>query len=196
MFVLAVGRLLFVDTFRIADRAAFVPIFNKYCLPALAVAGCVLGSSVAVRRLQRFTNKLDRIGGVIAGLGGVLLVWFVLSVETYQYFDNEGDRWVSDEQVKRLAQTSLSVLWAVYAGVILAVGFWLGSRPLRWMALGLFALTLGKVVLIDMSELPDLYRILAFFALAVVLGAAAWGYQKIERMRTASSREGQTHEAN
>ena len=150
MFVLAVGRLLFVDTFRIADRAAFVPIFNKYCLPALAVAGCVLGSSVAVRRLQRFTNVLDRIGGVIAGLGGVLLVWFVLSFETYQYFDNEGDRWVSGEQVKRLAQTSLSVIWAVYAGVILAVGFWLGSRPLRWMALGLFAVTLGKVVLIDM----------------------------------------------
>jgi uncharacterized membrane protein len=77
---------------------------------------------------------------------------------------------------------SLSALWAVYAAAMLAVGFRLGSRPLRWVALSLFALTAGKVFLIDMQGLRDFYRVVAFFVLALMLGAGAWGYQKIEAL--------------
>jgi uncharacterized membrane protein len=88
-----------------------------------------------------------------------------------------------------VARTSLSVLWAAYAALVLLVGFKVGSAALRWTALGLFALTLCKVVFIDMAELPGFYRVAAFFVLSVIMGAAAWGYQKIERLRRAKAGE-------
>jgi uncharacterized membrane protein len=124
----------------------------------------------------------------LAGLGGVLLVWLVLSLDTYQYAVlPRRDGWIDTEDRWRFAQASLSVLWTVYAAVVLAVGFWRNSRPLRVTALGLFGITLAKVLLIDMAGLPGFFRVVAFFVLAVVMGAAAWAYQRIEAGRRLAS---------
>jgi hypothetical protein len=79
--------------------------------------------------------------------------------------------------------------WAVYAGVLLALGFRLESVPLRWTALGLLGVTLAKVILVDMAGLPGIYRVVAFFILSLVMGAAAWGYQKLEATRRPAQRE-------
>jgi uncharacterized membrane protein len=180
LLALGVGRLVFIDTPWLG-RDDFVPVFNSYALPALAVSACVLASARVARRLGECRILIDRTAYWLLGLGGVLLAWLVLSVEVYQYARLPGPMdWLIDYDRGRLAQTSLSVFWAVYSGVVLGVGFWLHSRPLRVTALGLFGLTLAKVVLIDMAGLPGFYRILAFFALAVIMGAAAWMYQRIE----------------
>jgi uncharacterized membrane protein len=141
-------------------------------------------------------RELDRVARYLAGLGGVVLVWLVLSLETYQSFTSRID-WrtgLNTDQLLRTAQTSLSALWAVYAVVILAVGFWLRNEPLRWAALGLFGLTLGKVFLVDMAGLAGFYRVTAFFVLAVLLGLAAWGYQKVGRGNRAAQEEVVEHE--
>ena len=101
----------------------------------------------------------------------------MLSVDVYQYLD----RWrstMTGGDGSRYASTGLSVLWAVYAGVVLYAGFRLDSRPVRLTAQGLFGLTLGKVVLHDMSQLSEFFRIVAFFVLAVALGLAAYAYQR------------------
>ena len=117
-----------------------------------------------------------------------MLVWLVLSLETYQYaILPGGPTWFNPQDRTRLAQASLSVFWAVYAGVVLGVGFWQHSRPLRVTALGLFGLTLAKVVLIDMQGLDEFFRSAAFFVLAAIMGAAAWTYQRIEAGRQMGS---------
>jgi uncharacterized membrane protein len=189
LLALAAGRLVLVDTPWLG-RADFTPILNHYALPALAVALCVLAAAWASRRWARWA-LVDEPAWWLLALLGVLLVWVVLSLETYQYAllprrfarIEPQDRW-------RFAQASLSVFWAVFAGVVLAVGFRQDSRPLRFTALGLFGLTLAKVVLVDMAGLPGFYRVTAFFALAVIMGAAAWAYQRVESGRRLSSREG------
>ena len=56
----------------------------------------------------------------------------------------------------------------------------LPSRPLRWAGLGLFGITLLKVVFWDMAELREYYRVLAFLVLALMMGAGAWAYQKLK----------------
>jgi uncharacterized membrane protein len=191
---LGVVRLVVVDT-PWTGREPFVPVFNEYGLPALAVAGCVLGAAAAARRVLGRPRDLRFAEWWVAGLGGVLLVWFVLSVETYQYFTaREARSWVDAEQLERWGRTSLSVLWAAYAAVVLAVGFALDSRPLRWVALGLFGLTLAKVVLVDTANLGGLYRVTTFLVLAVLMGAATWGYQKLEAAHRATKREALEHE--
>lgn len=176
--VLAVGRVLLVDT-PWATRAPFVPIFNSYALPSLLVAACLIGSVLAA------FQRVDRLGAAeyvlvrIAGLAGVVLVWIILSVETYGYFDAyaaldeiDSARW------RWLGQTALSALWAVYASVILAIGFAMDRAPLRWTALAFYALTIGKVFFFDMADLAELYRIGAFIVVALILGVAAWAYQR------------------
>jgi len=199
---LAGCRLALVDT-PFAHAEPFVPFLNAYGLPALAVAACVLLAALAARHYREVLGQFDQAARWAAGLGGLALLWLVLSTEGYQYFTTQidpslestvlqGDRWVNakgqpvdetridePEHLRRLGQTSLSIVWAAYAALVLAAGFLLRNTTLRGVALGLFALTLLKVVLIDMESLPGLYRVAAFFGLAVVLGLAAWWYQKL-----------------
>jgi uncharacterized membrane protein len=186
LLVLGAGRLVLVDT-PWMGRTDFVPVFNRYALPALAVAVCLLLAAHASRRFGADSagkfpaESIDQAAWVLAGLGGVLLIWLVLSLETYQYaIFHRRVSWIEPDDRWRFAQSALSVVWAVYASVVLAVGFWRGSMPLRGTALGLFGLTLGKVFLVDMAGLPGFYRVVAFFALAVLMGAGAWIYQRIE----------------
>jgi len=189
LLILGAGRLLLVDTLGLDRTQPFVPIFNKYALPALGVAACLLFAAASSRHFLKRPRDIDRVARVAAGLTGVLLVWLVLSLDTYQFFTTRPSYGTDTEHLERVARTSLSVLWPVYAALLLLVGFKLDSAALRWTGLALFALTLGKVVLVDMAELPGFYRVAAFFILSVIMGAAAWGYQKIERLRRARSEE-------
>jgi uncharacterized membrane protein len=73
---------------------------------------------------------------------------------------------------------ALSVLWSIYAAVLAAVGFLRRSPAIRWSALSLFALTVVKVMLIDIAVLQQLYRIIAFLVLGLLLLVVTWGYHK------------------
>ena len=53
-------------------------------------------------------------------------------------------------------------------------------------ALGLYGVTVVKVFLFDMAGLGEVYRILAFLVLAVLLGVAAGVYQRIRPEREQS----------
>jgi uncharacterized membrane protein len=169
LLVLASGRLLLADSIQ-PHADSFVPLFNAYALPALTVAACVLAAAEASRRfLGPHPGLLNRILQVCLGIGGVLLVWFIVSVEVYDYASGWG--WLA-------GQTALSASWAVCAVAVLAVGLGVGSEPLRWTALGLFGLSLAKLVLYDMAELGELYRVVVFLGLAITMAAGAWAYQK------------------
>jgi len=175
LLVLAIGRLVLVDTPDVAPRGRFVPFFNRYGLPAALVAVCVFAAAGASRRFLARLGPVDRMAHNVLAVAGVGLAWLIVSKESYDfclvYFNS------------RSAQTTLSGVWAAYAALLLAIGFRLRSGPLRWSALGLFGLTLGKVVLIDMSGLSGFYRVMAFLVLAVMMAAAAWGYQKFQMRR-------------
>ena len=49
---------------------------------------------------------------------------------------------------------------------------------------------IAKVFLYDMADLDQIYRIVAFFVLAVFLGIAAWAYQRIGLKQSSVSPEG------
>jgi uncharacterized membrane protein len=218
LLLLAAGRLVLVDTPE-AHREVFVPLLNDYALPALGVAACVLGAAVSARRFRSSATSADRVVTGIAGLGAVALVWLILSVETYQYFTvqqyatarlyqpspaaaspalqavDELGRPLAlvqaeeRERLERTAQMALSVVWAVYAAVILAVGFRLRNSAVRWAALLLFAVTLAKVVIVDMAGLPGFYRVATFLVLAVMMAAAAWAYQRLQVAHATDTKE-------
>jgi uncharacterized membrane protein len=73
---------------------------------------------------------------------------------------------------------------------LLAIGFSVRVSAIRWTALAVFAATIAKVFLYDMADLDQIYRIVAFFVLAVFLGIAAWAYQRIGIKHSRISPEG------
>ncbi len=85
LLVLAAGRLVIFNTPSF-DRPPFIPLWNTYGLPALAVAACILTVAALGWRSRRGATAWDRLAMALAGLGGIALVWWVLSLESYQYF--------------------------------------------------------------------------------------------------------------
>jgi uncharacterized membrane protein len=189
LLVLAVVRLVIVDT-PYTDRELFVPLLNWYAVPALIVAACVLAAADLSRRYHGLGRGFNRVVQVGLGLAGVLLVWFVVSNDLYDFFY----LWSGGNAPRLLAQTVLSAVWAAYALAVLGIGLRLRSEPLRWTGLGLFALTFAKVFLYDTAELDGLYRVAVFLALSVMMGAAAYGYQRLQAAPAAARREVSSHE--
>ena len=70
---------------------------------------------------------------------------------------------------------------------LLPVGFLRRSSVTRWAALALFALTIVKAMFVDIAELQQLYRIIVFFVLGILLLLVAWGYHKAFHARESTS---------
>ena len=82
---------------------------------------------------------------------------------------------------------ALSVLWSVYAAVLAAIAFIRRSPAIRWAALSLFALTVVKVGMVDISVLEQFYRIIAFLVLGLLLLVVACGYHKVFHSKESSA---------
>jgi uncharacterized membrane protein len=76
------------------------------------------------------------------------------------------------------AQFSYSALFMAFGAILLALGFSRNSAFLRWQALVLLAVSIGKVFLVDVSELSQGYRILSFLGLGALLLGVSFVYQR------------------
>jgi len=76
------------------------------------------------------------------------------------------------------AQFTYSAWFMLFGATLLAAGFWRRSAFLRWQALLLLAVSIGKVFLVDVSELSQGYRILSFLGLGALLLAVSFVYQR------------------
>ena len=176
---LAIFRHLAFDT-PWSGRVLFNPVGNRYFLGALALVGFLFLAGYLYREVKGpfvLTTALVALG----------LFWLAMSVETYTYYDAlEGalppSRTFEDvRQIRWTGQMVLSVLWSLYAAGLVAAGFRLRRVAVRWVGLFVFGVTVLKVVFVDMSQVRELYRIIAFLALGVLLLVVAWGYQRIPR---------------
>jgi uncharacterized membrane protein len=171
-------RVIFFDTFgHASEPVAGMPLLNEHIVPAIGASACLLAAVAASRWIPRGPGALERKLIPAFEVAGILQLWLVLSVDLYRHCEQIGGP--GTEGGERLGQMALSILWAVYATVLLVVGFRLRLARLRWSALGLYGVTIAKVFLLDMAGLDQIYRILAFLVLAVGLGAAARVYQRI-----------------
>ena len=176
---LAVGRVLFFET-SYGYRSPYWPVLNDHALPAIGVAACWLGALALTQRRMAKAARTEQSLAAAAEIGGVVLLWFILSVDLFGSFQARA-RFdpVADLDWERLGSMAVSVFWSVFAAIVLAVGFKVDRARLRWTALVLFGLVVLKVFLYDMADLDQIYRIAAFLAGAIVLGIAARVYQRL-----------------
>jgi uncharacterized membrane protein len=180
LFALACVKFLFWDT-PYGFRPSFTPVFNQYFLSSLFVIACFLGAVYLYERaterklIEPSTTKL------VLGFGAAVAFWLLISIETHTFFVGraltETDP-AAIEHERWLGQMALSVLWATYAAALAALGFMRRIAAIRWASLALFALTIIKAMLVDIAQLEQIYRIIVFFVLGVLLLLVAWAYHK------------------
>ncbi|MDP6524737.1 MAG: DUF2339 domain-containing protein [Kiritimatiellia bacterium] len=70
----------------------------------------------------------------------------------------------------------VSILWAIFAICFICAGIWKGVRALRYIGLVLFCIVVGKVFLVDLSDMEMIYRVIAFMVVGVALMLGAFAY--------------------
>ncbi|MGD2215114.1 MAG: DUF2339 domain-containing protein [Gemmatimonadales bacterium] len=151
--------------------AAFV---GGWALTALGVAVGLAVWGVAVERVERAASWESSIRPIVLLTAAALFLgWGTMEIQRFFDLLGELDRWDLARDL------SISGFWMAYAAGLLAVGFWLTRPPVRWVGLGMALLAAGKVFLYDLSQLSQLYRIFSFVALAIVLLALSFRYQKL-----------------
>ncbi len=82
------------------------------------------------------------------------------------------------KKIKSVSNVFLTILWALYAIVLLAFGIRGRNRLLRLMGVGLFGIVIVKLFLYDLQSMGGIYRIVSSIALGVVLLSASFAYNK------------------
>jgi uncharacterized membrane protein len=104
---------------------------------------------------------------------GFVLVFAYLTLETTRAFEGPvfGDS-RSDAELY-----AWSIVWLVYALVLLTLGIVLAKSVLRYASLGVLIVTVLKVFLFDMAGLTGLYRVGSFLGLGLSLITIGFVYQ-------------------
>ncbi|GEM_PF-4684923 len=76
-------------------------------------------------------------------------------------------------------QTGLSIYWGLYGIALVGIGFRWRLAPSRYAGLALLAITLVKVVIVDMSDVQYIYRVASFMCVGLLFVLTSIGYAKM-----------------
>ena len=189
VFALTALKLLYEDT--PVEALTHDPVLNLRVL-AFSVSIVALSFSAFLiwespQRLTTYERDSWAVYPIMIGLANFWTIW-ILTAEVLDYFNHniatvrfmEGSR--AEIQAMENAQNlSLSVLWAVYALVLLAVGIIGKLRAVRLAGLALLTIPVAKVFVYDVFQLEQAYRVAAFIGLGALLLIGGYLYQRFGR---------------
>jgi uncharacterized membrane protein len=174
----AAGFLLFTVA---ACRLAFIPlpadqfILNARFATFVITVACFLLACYFARTEGADLGANEQFAYLATAIAANIYALAALSLEIWDYFD----RTTSVGIDRGLAQQfALSSLWLVYALGLLAAGISKKSAVLRWQALALLGVVIGKVFVFDLSFLQRFYRIISFLLLGLALMLISYFYQR------------------
>lgn len=144
------------------------PLLNGVLFSLGLPAALVL---LAARRLTA-GRKEFALASLCAGLW---LCFLTLSLEIRQFF--HGSR-LSQGATSNSELYSYSVAWVLFGIGLLALGIWRKTTAIRFAALLVMSVAVGKVFLFDFSHLGGLYRVFSFLGLGLSLFAFYYLYQR------------------
>lgn len=184
-------KFLLLDTllFRAMSRPTLAaPGVNFQSFTALVVvSGLVLVAFLMTRGSRGEPNSREEESGgrrgvlfAVAGFLAVLVVLWGGTLEIDRWFEQliaSGSGMFRD--TRRAKQVAFSIFWSVFAVSSVVAGFRFRTAGLRYFGLGLFAVTLLKVVLLDMSQVQTGYRVLSFLGLGLLMMGTSVLYGKL-----------------
>ncbi len=175
--IVAAGTLAIVVLGLMLDQNPFLVghdvggyVFNLillgYGLPAILAAA--LGLLTRETRPQWYRT--------IAAITAVVLSLMYLSLEVRLFFSPDN---LALGSVSNAEDYTYSVVWLAFGVVLLVVGIFLRSQPVRLCSAAVVMLTIGKVFLVDMAGLTGVWRALSFIGLGLVLVGIGRLYQRL-----------------
>lgn len=172
-----------------SDLENFIPILNSRFATFATGIFSMYGSFYLMRqkmildpgslRIFLFKSSVIRIEKLAAGLliaANFLTIW-IFSAEIISVIDSDLVN-LNDEVGNHIKSLSLSLLWAVYASIILILGIVFKLPKLRISGLLLLAIPVAKLFLYDTFQLDQIYRVIAYFSLGAILLFGGLLYQR------------------
>ncbi|MCE5186857.1 MAG: DUF2339 domain-containing protein [Planctomycetaceae bacterium] len=159
--------------------APFRLFFNwPFAIAAVFVISMLLAAWFVRGTAAPHKNSLISAALVVSTL---LLVWILLSQQVYFFWYCKGVLGsVKIANWSFSAQMYMSVTWAVYAAVLMIIGFAARRAFVRWLSLFIFAVLLCKIFIVDTSSLRTEYRIAAFVTTGLILVGVSFLYQLLK----------------
>jgi uncharacterized membrane protein len=165
--------------------ASTTPIFNeRFATYCVGIVACTFVAWVASRAVQVADDTTAMLAwpklAMMAALAVNALILLAVGWEIHSYWwylNYRGD-WHLLHDYGMYAQFTYSAFFMAFGAVLLGLGFWRRSAFLRWQALVLLAVSIGKVFIVDVSQLSQGYRIVSFLGLGALLLAVSFAYQK------------------
>ena len=192
VFAFTALKLLLRDT--PVEALTHDPVLNLRVLAFSVSIAALCFSAILIRKNPQRLTPYERdplfifpIIPIMVGSANFLTIW-ILTAEALSYFDHriatvrfiEGSR-EGITGLENAQNLSLTVIWALYASALLAVGIIARLRAVRLAGLALLSIPVAKVFAYDVFQLEQAYRVAAFVGLGALLLIGGYLYQRYGR---------------
>jgi uncharacterized membrane protein len=119
----------------------------------------------------------------VAAITAVVLALTYLSLQVARFYQGPH---LSIEPVGQAEGYTYSAVWLAFGVILLVVGIFLRSQPVRLASAAVVLVTVAKVFLLDMAGLTGVWRALSFIGLGLVLVGIGYLYQRLLFARPAA----------
>lgn len=163
-----------------------VLIFNNRFLSYLILASCALISAFLYRKNNNIITESEKPLATSLAVASAIILLIGFTNEIESYFDHlyrvasaPGSQlnW-EHSTIQHIKHFSISAMWALYSFILVGIGITRKFRAIRIMALVVFIITIVKVFVFDTFEIAQIWRIMSFIGLGVVLVVTSFLYQK------------------
>jgi hypothetical protein len=180
--LLLVAGMAWLSADTLAWRAALgrpvgvLPALNVQFAIGALLAGLMVFTS---RFVRRDGEPLDAFASTLRGLSaaGVAAIGLWLGSLEIDRACLSGRFEIANANMVR--QMCFSIFWSLYAIGLVAYGFGRRLTPARYAGLGLFGMTLLKVMIVDLSSVQQIYRVFSLLGLGLLLVATSIAYSKL-----------------
>ena len=150
------------------DQVVFL---NRRCACGLVVVALTYWMAWIHRRAPAGAHGSDV---AVAMVAAQLLTLALLTSEIVGYWEIHA----ADARSFVARGLMLSLTWALYATALIVAGIRKDYAPVRYVAIGVFAVTIVKVFVFDLATLDRIYRVSSIIGLGVLLLVTSYLYQR------------------
>jgi uncharacterized membrane protein len=171
--VAVAGAVYMIGVFQQLNLAPFKIFLNINFLIAVVFI-------ISLFLAAKFTST-DKIFKPAFAIVGIITLWVILSQEIYLYWQHKtfDDEHIANWQF--LAQMYISIAWAIYAFILMVLGFVRNNAYLRYISFLIFGVLLAKVFLVDTHEIKNIYRVAAFLVTGATFVGVSYLYQFLKK---------------
>jgi uncharacterized membrane protein len=155
-------------------------LFAAHWISAI-LAGLILYKLVQLVRVNRalIITVADTVTWVLCT---IIVVWLSLEGQLLSNMIFYAKNNPLEDTTRIYIKTGLPILWGICSFVFMWLGMHYKYKTLRIISLSLFTLTLLKLFLFDISNIPAGGKIAAFFCLGVLLLVVSFMYQRLKKI--------------